>query len=115
MAYFENIDWKKIRTDVGHGLEKGMLAVKKGAIVAGKKAGELSDEGRRQYRVMVLKSKMNNSIAELGARIYSLIGKRSRNPLLDAKVKDVLAKIRKFESEIAALEKGHRATRKKAA
>jgi hypothetical protein len=116
MAYIGTIDWKKLKSDVGRGLEKGMVAAKKGAIVAGKKAEELTDEGRRQVRIMVLKSKVHNGISELGARVYALTGRRSRNPMLDAKVKDMVTKIRKYEAEITSLEKKRRATpRKKAA
>lgn len=108
MTNFKAIDWKKIGTDLGHGLGRSVAAVKKGALVAGKKAGELAGEGQRQYRVLVLKSKARDSFIELGSLVFSLSGRHSANPLLDEKVKGVIARIRKFESQITTLEKEHR-------
>ena len=48
MGYFESIDWDGIKKDPQKGMEKGMAAMKKGAIVAQKTAGDLTDEGKRQ-------------------------------------------------------------------
>ena len=47
MGYFESINWEGIKKDLQKGMEKGMVAVKKGTIVAQKKAGELTEEGKR--------------------------------------------------------------------
>lgn len=105
MNYFETMDWKKIKKDVEHGLEKGMVAVKKGALVVKKKTGELTDEGKRQYKIMTLKSKVHSQMTDLGARVYSLIGTRSKNPALDATVKDIVAQVKKNEVLISALTK----------
>lgn len=116
MNYFETFDWNQLKKDISSGLEKGVVAIKKGAIVAGGKAEELTDEGRRQFRIMVLKSKIHSGISELGARVYALMDRSSKNPVLDAKVKELVAKIRKYESQIALLGKKKRtAARKKAA
>jgi len=38
MDYLDSIDWKEIKKDLQKGMEKGMAAMKKGAIVAQKKA-----------------------------------------------------------------------------
>lgn len=113
MANFKNINWMKIGTDLEHGFEKSMSAVKKGAFVAGKKAGELAGEGQRQYRVMVLKSKVKDVFTELGVRVYALRGRHAESPLLDEKVKEAIAKIGKYDSQIAKLEKGHSMGEKK--
>lgn len=116
MSYFDTIDWEKIKKDVQQGVEKGIVAVKKGAIVAKKKAGEMTDEGKRQYKIMLLKSNVHSGISDLGARVYALMSTRSKNPALDAKVKDLVTQIRKYEVQLAALEKKPRpASRKKAA
>ena len=106
MGYFENIDWEGIRKDLQKGVEKGMAAMKKGAIVAQKKAGELTDEGKRQYQVLVLKTKMHESVNDLGARVYALMGSRAKNPALDVQVKSIVAQIRKLDAKIADLEQG---------
>lgn len=115
MNYFDTIDWVKIKKDVEQGLEKGLVAVKKGALVAKKKTGELTDEGKRQYKIMTLKSKVHSQMTDLGARVYSLMGSRSKNPALDATVKDIVAQVRKNQVQITALmKKGTAKSRKKA-
>lgn len=105
MNYFDTIDWNGIKKDIQKGLEKGMVAVKKGAIVVQKKAGELSDEGSRQYKAMALKAKVHTAVSDLGARVYALMGSRVKNPALDARVKDIVVQIKKLDAQIAGLEK----------
>jgi hypothetical protein len=104
MSYFERINWDTIKKDLQKGLEKGMVAVKKGAIVAQKKAGELSDEGKRQYKLFALKTKVHQGFSDLGARVYTLMGTRTKNPSLDAKVRDIVSQLKKLEAQIGALE-----------
>ena len=115
MSYFNSLDWTKIRKEVEQGLEKGMVAFKRGALVVQKKTGELTDEGKRQYTIMTLQSKVLAQMTDLGARVYALMGTRSKNPALDATVKDIIAHIRKNEAQIATLlKKPATASRKKA-
>ena len=104
MSYFESINWETIKNDLQKGLDKGMVAVKKGAIVAQKKAGELSDEGKRQYQLFALKTKVHQGFSDLGARVYALMGTRTKNPSLDANVRDIVSQLKKLEMQIAALE-----------
>ena len=115
MGYFESIDWKSIKKDLQKGMEKGMAAVKKGAIVAQRKAGELTEEGKRQYKIFALKTKVHEGISELGARVYALMGSRAKNPALDALVKGLVAQIKKLNAQIAELEKMPRSAKKKKA
>lgn len=115
MKYFDKIDWLKLKKDVGTGLEKGVIAAKKGALVVKKGASDLSEEGKRQYKIMTLKSRVHSQIADLGARVYSLMGKRGGNPGLDATVKDIVTRIRKDEARLAALHAGKKGPMKKAA
>jgi len=114
MGYFDTMDWEKVKKEVERGLGKGLIAVKKGALVAQKKAGELTEEGKRQYKILSLKSKVHSQMTDLGKRVYSLISSRSANPSRDATVKDIVAQIRKNEDRIAALMKPSAASRKKA-
>lgn len=107
------MDWNKLRSDVGKGLKQGVVAVKKGAMVVRKKAGELSEEGKRQYKILSLKTKAHQGIADLGARVYSLMGGKVNNPALDPKVKDIVAQIKRQEAEIASLEKPPRKSSKR--
>ena len=105
MGYFESINWEGIKRDLQKGMEKGMVAVKKGAIVAQKRAGELTEEGKRQYKVFALKSKVHQGITDLGARVYALMSSKAKNPALDEKVKDTVAQVKKLDAQIAELEK----------
>ena len=104
MGYFESIDWEGIKKDLQKGMEKGMAAMKKGAIVAQKKAGDLTDEGKRQYKIFSLKTKVHEAVSDLGARVYALMGSRSKNPALDPQVKNIAAQIKKLDAQIADLE-----------
>jgi len=115
MGYFDSIDWDGIKKDLQKGMEKGMAAMKKGAIVAQKKAGDLSDEGKRQYKIFSLKTKVHEAVADLGARVYALMGSRSKNPALDPQVKSIVAQIKKLDAQIADLENEPRPARKKKA
>jgi len=115
MGYFESIDWEGIKKDLQKGVEKGMAAMKKGAIVAQKKAGDLTDEGKRQYKILTLKTKVHEAVADLGARVYALMGARAKNPALDPQVKSITAQIKKLDAQIADLEREPRPARKKKA
>jgi hypothetical protein len=105
MGYFESIDWNGIKKDLQKGMEKGMAAMKKGAIVAQKTAGDLTDEGKRQYKIFSLKTKVHEAVSDLGARVYALMGSRAKNPALDPQVKNIVAQIKKLDAQIAVLEK----------
>ena len=115
MGYFESIDWDGIKKDLQKGMEKGMAAMKKGAIVAQKTAGDLTDEGKRQYRIFALKTKVHEGVTDLGARVYALMGSRVKNPALDPQVKDIVTKIKKLDAQIAELEQEPRSAKTKKA
>jgi len=102
--------WDKVKKDVQKGLKEGMEYVKTGAGVVQKKAGELSDEGRRR-----LKARVYREMADLGGKVYHLSGSKE-NPLQNAGVKDVIGKVSKMEAQIARLEgaTGKKAAKKKA-
>ena len=68
MGYLEGFNWDAIKKDLQQGLEKSMAAVKQGAFVVQKKAGELTEEGKRQYKVLRLKARVHEAIADLGAK-----------------------------------------------
>jgi len=105
MGYLDSINWDNIKKDLQDGLEKGMAAMKKGVIVVQKKAEELTDEGKRQYKILTLKTKIHESVSDLGAKAYGIMsGTRPKNPALDAGVKEIMARIKDLEEQMAILE-----------
>lgn len=108
--------WEKIRRDVQRGIKEGLVMVKEGAAVAREKAEELTAEGRKRYRIFDLKMKVQREMSELGGKVYDL-SSRVKNPLSDKKVKGMIGKIKKLETQIMKLEgrvekKVKKATRK---
>lgn len=108
-------DWDAIKKDLEKGLKDGLALVKEGAKVVGEKAGELTVEGKRQYKVVELKTKTQKALWDLGSRVYDLMGSRAKNPATDAKVKEIVAQVRKYEGQLAALGGKTAAKPKKAA
>lgn len=104
--------WGKIKGDLQKGLEEGITYVKEGASVVMKKAEELTEEGKKRYRLYELKTKVQQEISELGGKVYELSGK-VRNPMLDTKVKAIKARIKKLELEIMKLEGKTKAVQRK--
>lgn len=105
MGYLESINWEKIKKDLQEGLEKGMAAMKQGVIVVQKKAEELTEEGKRQYKVLTLKARIHEAITDLGAKVYVIMsGAKVKNPALDAGIKDDMARIKDLEEQIAIFE-----------
>jgi hypothetical protein len=114
---YQDINWLKwtnLKADLETGLEEGIVALKKGTIVVRKRPGDLTDEGKRQYKLMALKSKLHNGFSDLGARVYLLVATKGRkNPAADTKVKDITAQLKRYEAEIASLEASHRKSSKR--
>ena len=105
MGYLESFNWDAIKKDLQQGLDKSMAAVKQGAVEVQKKAGELTDEGKRQYTVLRLKARIHEAITDLGAKTYVLIsGAKAKNPALDKGVKEIMARIQDLEAQIGILE-----------
>jgi hypothetical protein len=105
MGYLDNMNWELIKKDLQKELEKGIAIIKNGAIVIQKKAEEVTEEGKRQYKMLSTKAKLHESMRDLGAKVYMLMsGARIRNPALDNGVKAITARIKGLEAELAKLE-----------
>lgn len=89
----------KIKKD----LKEGIAVVKEGAIVVSKKVGELTTEGKRQYKIYDLKAKIQNRMAELGGKTYEILASK-KSPAVDTMVKSIMAKIKKLEGQLSKLE-----------
>ena len=105
MEYWGKADWQSIKKDIQKGWKEGVAAVKEGSIVAKKKAGELSDEGKRRYKIFELKTKIHKKVYDLGERVHVILNnkKRSANPALDSTVKTIMGDISKLEAQIGKL------------
>jgi len=105
MGYLEIINWETIKKDLQEGLEKGKAAMKQGAIVVQKKAEELTEEGKRQYKVLTLKARIHEAITDLGAKVYAIMSStKVKNPAHDTGVKDVMVRIKDLEEQISIFE-----------
>ena len=96
--------WEKLKEDLQLGMKEGWDAIKAGAETVKDKAGELTDEGKKKYKVYTLKRELKDQMAELGARIYTLALAKP-DLLNDAAAMFVMDKIKKLEEEIKSLEK----------
>jgi len=105
--------WEKIRKDLGKGIKEGIAVVKEGAAVVKERAEELTEEGKRRYKIFELKSKVQNWMTELGGRVY-MLSSRTKNPILDRKVQQLISRIKKLDAQIKTLEKKGRKTSLKA-
>lgn len=94
-----------LRRDIEEGIKQGIVYVEKGVAYVRDKAGELSEEGKKQYRVFTLKTKMQKDISELGAKVYALSAEGAIKPVHED-VRKVIARIQKAEADLAKLEKG---------
>ena len=95
--------WSKVKKDLQNGVDEGLTFVKEGAAVVMKKAEALTDEGKKRYVLYEMKAKVQKEIAELGGQVYDLSSKM-KNPMLDTKIKEILARIKRREAEILKIE-----------
>lgn len=95
--------WEKVKKDIQKGVKEGIGIVKEGAIAVKVKAGELTEEGKRRYKIFELKTKVQRELSELGGRVYDLSSK-VKNPMLDKKVKAIVARVKKLEARVTKLE-----------
>jgi hypothetical protein len=96
---------EKLQNDFRKNLKEGLDIVKGKSIVLSHKLEELTEEGKRKYGVFTLNMKMQEEFAKLGAHVYALSLKGSEDPFANKKVKSLLSKINKLETQIKNLEK----------
>jgi hypothetical protein len=105
MRYWDKTTWKSIKKDIQKGWKEGVAVVKEGAVVAQKKAGEATEEGKRRYKLFELKTKIHKRVYDLGERVHVLLSgrKKVKNPALDATFKTIMADIGRMEAQIKKL------------
>lgn len=95
--------WEKVKRDLQKGIKEGIEVVKEGATYVREKAEELTEEGKKRYKIFELKSRVQKEITELGGKVYDLSTKL-KNPMLDKKVQAIVTRVKKLESQITKLE-----------
>ena len=106
--------WDNAKKDFQQSLKESVHLLKEKAIIIKEKADELTEEGKKRYKIFDIQMRIQKEVGELGGRIYDL-SSRSGNPLLDKKVKTLIARIKKLESHIIKLKKNKKeSTRSKA-
>jgi len=93
----------KIKNDLKKGIDGGIAALKEGANVVSVKMNELTDEGKRQYKIFNLNLKIQDLIKELGGMVYAVLD-NGKSVDGDKKIKATCAKIKKLEWQITRLE-----------
>jgi len=95
--------FEKIKKDLKKGIEEGFSALKEGAIIVSEKINEVKAEGKRQYKIFDIKSKIHDQMAELGGRVYNV---HSDNKSLDDdnKIKALSLKIKELEWQLHKIE-----------
>lgn len=95
--------WNKVKRDMRKGVNEGITVLKDGLAFLREKAEELTEEGKKRYRIYSLKARVQKEMADLGGKVYDL-QKTRRNPLLDASVQSLIQRIARLEEQIARLE-----------
>ncbi len=101
----ENVQREQIKKELGSEVGKGIAVIKRGVLAFQKIAEEVAEEGKRQYRIVATRSKIQDAKRDLGVRVYTLIKvAETTNPALDEEVKGTVARIKGLEEELEKLE-----------
>jgi hypothetical protein len=104
MKDFDSARWGRLRADLAKGLKQGLLSSKKSARVDKKYTDLSTEKGKRRYKLISLKLKVYQGISDLGARVYSLMWSGKKDPSKDPRLKDITARIRRYETQIEFME-----------
>lgn len=100
--------WEKIKKDIQKGFREGITVIRE-------RAEELTEEGRKKYRLFELKNKVQKEMSDLGGAVYEA-RKKTRNPMVDERVKAIVDRITRLEDQLDRLEgKGRKTARRKTA
>jgi hypothetical protein len=92
----------QIKNNLKKGMEEGIAVLKEGANVVSVKMNELSAEGKRQYKIFSLNSKIQDQMNELGGITYAVLDSR-KSLDEDKKIKAAFAKIKKLEWQLSKI------------
>ena len=97
----------KIKKDVKKGIEEGIAVVKEGASVVSEKMGELTAEGKRQYKMFDLKAKIQSQMTVLGGRAYDVLDSK-KSPAADEQGKSSICKDQETRRTVTQARRGER-------
>jgi len=93
--------WERVKKDIRKGINEGMFFLKDRKAVARKRAKKLPRVGQDTLKTYELQVLVQRQLTELGGRIYDLSSKK-KNPMLDPRVKTMIARLNKLEEKIAS-------------
>ncbi len=96
--------WEKIEKDIKKNIQEGLTFFKEGSSAVSQKIGKFTEEGKRKYKVFTLKTKVQDEFTKLGGKIYDL-SRKSKNPMTNKRVNEIILKIKKLEAQIKSKEK----------
>ncbi len=103
----------RYQADLDRGLKKGMLSNQARERCHEFENCALDRRRQLQHKILGLKLKAQRQLSHLGARVYSLMAFRGKNTGLDASMKDITARLRRYETEIDMRERQLCAIQKK--
>jgi len=98
----ENL-FEKIKINLKTGMEEGIAALKESANAVSLKMNELSEEGKRQYKIFNLTMKIQDQIKELGSMTYAVLDSM-KSVDESKKIKTSFTKIKKLEWQLNKIE-----------
>lgn len=93
---------ENFKKDVKKGLDEGIAAVMQGANVLSVKMNELSEEGKRQYKMFNLHVKIKDQMNELGDIAFAVL-ENGKSLDEDKKIKAAYHKIKKLQWQLGKL------------
>jgi len=105
------MDLTKLRKDIEEGIKQGIVIVEKGVALVKVKAGELTEEGKKQYRMYELKTKLQKEVSVLGAKVCELSAAGAIKPV-HADVTKILGRIDKLQTSLAKFAPAAASTKK---
>lgn len=93
--------WKKVKRT----LKEGAEIIKEKALTVAERTQEATEMGKLRIQIMGLSRDAEKNFAEMGGRVYELLGSGVKNVLFDAKLRKLIDKAKKYEEKINKAEK----------
>lgn len=97
------MEWNKIKEKLSKGVKEGFDAIKAGAEVTAKKAGEVSVEAKKKIKIHNLKKEIQQAAGNLGDMLYKL-EKEKPGVIKNVMALEIVEKIDKLEAELKEVE-----------